>query len=167
MIEDEQSEVLAEAPVERKSRKLLVIVVSVLLLAALFRWRRPEARLVVAMACVPQLLYFADQLPLWLVPKTRRESMLLSATSLVAWTLALVTAGRGERQPAFSSMWFVMAGVYVPALVMVLRRPNEGPVPQWLERALMRVPAAVRGRASSGTAQVGDTSGAVEASGSR
>jgi flagellar FliL protein len=35
MIEDEQSEVLAEAPVERKSRKLLVIVVSVLLLAAL------------------------------------------------------------------------------------------------------------------------------------
>jgi hypothetical protein len=44
----------------------------VLLLAAL-RWRTPEGRLLLVSACVPQLLLFADQLPLWLVARTRRE----------------------------------------------------------------------------------------------
>src|SRR4029079_7018721 len=56
-----------------------------LILLVLLRWRRPEARLMAAMACVPQLMYFADQLPLWLVPRTRRETMLLSALSSAAW----------------------------------------------------------------------------------
>ncbi len=69
-----------------------------LALLALLRWRRPEARLLVAMACVPQLMYFADQLPLWLVAKTRRESILLSATSLVAWVISLQAFNR--RGPA-------------------------------------------------------------------
>ena len=135
----------------------------VLLFAALLRWRRPEARLIAAMACVPQLLYFADQLPLWFVPKTRRESMLLSASSLIAWTVALEWAGRTERQPAFSSTWFVMAGVYVPALLMVLRRPNEGPVPHWLEPVMARMPAALRGQPSSAPAPGDEKSGVLEA----
>ena len=109
-----------------------------LILLALLRWRRPEARLVAAMGCVPQLMYFADQLPLWLVARTRRETMLLSGLSGAAWVASLVTNIRAGRQPAFSSAPFVLVGVYLPTLVMVLRRPNEGRLPEWLERALAK-----------------------------
>ena len=105
---------------------------------ALLRWRRPEARLVAAMACVPQLMYFADQLPLWLVARTRRETMVLSAVSATAWVASLLVNIQADRQPAFSSVPYVLAGVYLPVLVMVLRRPNEGPLPEWVERALAK-----------------------------
>jgi hypothetical protein len=118
----------------------------VLLLVGLLRWRRREARLIVAMGCVPQLLYFADQLPLWLVPQTRRESMCLSTTSLLAWTLALTLATRAGQQPAFSSNVAVLLGVYAPALLMVLRRPNEGALPDWLERGVAPLPVWLAGR---------------------
>ncbi len=117
----------------------------VLALLALLRWRRPEARLIVAMACVPQLLYFADQLPLWLVPQTRRESMFLSAGSMVAWAAAVIINTRAGRIPAFSSAPFVLAGVYFPALIMVLRRPNMGELPPRLERASAKLPTWIRG----------------------
>lgn len=118
----------------------------VLLVFALLRWRRWEARLLVAMACVPQLMYFADQLPLWLVPRKRRESMLLSATSIAAWAAALITATNAGRQPAFSSEVFVLVGVYLPSLWMVLNRPNEGALPAWTERVASGLPAWLRGR---------------------
>jgi len=110
-----------------------------LILLALLRWKRPEARLVAAMACVPQLMYFADQLPLWLVARTRRETMLLSAVSAGAWVASLVVNIQAGRQPAFSSVPYVLVGVYLPVVVMVLRRPNEGPLPPWLEQALAKL----------------------------
>jgi len=112
-----------------------------LILLALLRWRRPEARLVAAMACVPQLMYFADQLPLWLVARTRRETMLLSALSASAWVASLVVNIQADRQPAFSSVPYVLGGVYLPTLIMVLRRPNEGRVPEWFDQILKRTRA--------------------------
>jgi hypothetical protein len=117
-----------------------------LALLALARWRRPEARLLVAMACVPQLMYFADQLPLWLVARTRRESMLLSATSLVAWLISLQALNHSGGLPAFESNSLVLAGVYLPAFIMVVRRKNEGHVPAFVERATARWPGWIRGR---------------------
>jgi hypothetical protein len=116
-----------------------------LTLLALVRWRRPEARLLVAMACVPQLMYFADQLPLWLVAKTRRESMVLSVASVVAWVIALQALNRPGGQPAFESNSLVLVGVYAPALVMVLRRDNSGRLPAFIERRIARWPAWIRG----------------------
>jgi hypothetical protein len=118
----------------------------VLLLLALLRWRRWEARLLVAMACVPQLMYFADQLPLWFIPRARRESLLLSATSVAAWAAALITASNAGRQPAFSSELFVLAGVYLPCLWMVLSRPNEGAMPAWIERVASGAPRWLSGQ---------------------
>jgi len=114
-----------------------------LILLALLRWRQPEARLVAAMACVPQLMYFADQLPLWLVARTRRETMVLSAVSATAWIASMIMNIQAGRQPAFSSVPFVLGGVYLPVLVMVLRRPNEGQVPGWLERTLVKARALI------------------------
>lgn len=122
------------------------------LLLALARWRRPEARLVAAMALVPQLMYFCDQLPLWLVPRTRRESMLLSTTSLIAWVSAMIVAVRQARQPAFNSGWFVLLGVYLPALLMVLRRQNEGWLPGAIERRIDGLPRWLAGARLSGEA---------------
>jgi hypothetical protein len=116
-----------------------------LALLAIARWRRPEARLLVAMACVPQLMYFADQLPLWLVAKTRRESMLLTATSLVAWVISLQALNRPGGMPAFESNALVLLGVYAPALAMVLRRRNEGTIPSFLEQRIARWPKWIRG----------------------
>jgi hypothetical protein len=59
-----------------------------LLLLAAVRWRRPEARLFLAMACVPQALFFYDQLILGLIPRTLRQSLILSLASfalLLTW----------------------------------------------------------------------------------
>jgi len=56
-----------------------------LLLATLVAWRRPEARLLLAMSVVPQALFFYDQLPLWLVPRTLRQSLVLSLYSGIAF----------------------------------------------------------------------------------
>lgn len=56
-----------------------------LLALALLRWRRPEARLLLAMACVPQLLFFYDQLPLCLAARNRREHFALTVPSSAAF----------------------------------------------------------------------------------
>jgi len=92
---------------------------------------------------VPQLMYFADQLPLWLVAKTRRETMALSGLGAAAWVASLVINIRVDRQPAFSSAPYVLAGVYLPVLIMVLLRPNEGQVPDWIERTLAKTRALI------------------------
>jgi hypothetical protein len=64
----------------------------VVLLLALIAWRRPEARLLAVLSVVPQALLFYDQLLLWLVPRSRRQSIALSLASLVlflAWRWSL------------------------------------------------------------------------------
>ncbi|MFL5575712.1 MAG: hypothetical protein ACJ79S_07090, partial [Gemmatimonadaceae bacterium] len=56
----------------------------ILLLAAL-RWRTPEGRLLLAMACIPQFPFFYDALPLWLVARTQREALNLTWCSWAAF----------------------------------------------------------------------------------
>jgi hypothetical protein len=86
---------------------------------ALLRWRTPEARLLLAMAAVPQLLFFADQLPLWLIPRTRSQTTLLSGLSLLGYGLFYLTLGQGDRYvPAAEP--FVLGFIYLPALALVL-----------------------------------------------
>jgi hypothetical protein len=90
---------------------------------AVVRWRTPEARLLLAMAAVPQLLFFADQLPLWLIPQTRSRTTLLSAFSLAGYGLFYLSLGQGERYvPAAAP--FVLGLIYLPALAMVLFPPR-------------------------------------------
>jgi len=115
----------------------------------------------VAMACVPQLMYFADQLPLWLVPRTRRQSIVLSGLSMVAWATALIKAMGAGRLPAFNSEQFVLAGVYLPAVVMVLARPNNGRVPSWVERVASRAPAWLKGHPTGDTGELDTNRNAV------
>jgi hypothetical protein len=123
-----------------------------LLLLALVRWRRPEARLVAVRACVPQVFLFADQLLVSaLVPRTKLEHGAMTAAVWAAYALTPTPSGSGERLMTLSQP-YIIALVYGAALLIVLRRPNEGTAPGWLETAIVRVPlpAWLRGRGRTG-----------------
>lgn len=113
-----------------------------LLLLAALRWRRPEARWLLALALIPQAPSFYDQLLLAVVCLTSRESLVFAASTVVLFFYV----GFNTPQPDYES-WgrLVRNGTlwicYFPALVMVLRRPNEGPLPPFLERATARLTA--------------------------
>lgn len=119
-------------------------------LLSLLRWRRPEARLLALMACVPQLPFWSDQLALATVPETRREviwSLLGGHLCFIAWFIFApkVIYYVPVMQP------YALIGTYVPALVMVLRRPNAGSLPAWIEQLAARLPACLRGTSTSVT----------------
>jgi hypothetical protein len=110
-----------------------------LLFLALLRWRRPEARLLVALACVPHTTLLYETLPLFLVPESWRQSILLVALNWVAQILVITfqpydsLADRARMSATLS-----MALLYLPCLIMILRRPNEGVIPAWVARGAVR-----------------------------
>lgn len=88
---------------------------------ALLRWRRPEARLIFLLACVPQTVSWYETFPLLLVATTFRESLILSVASFLPLMLEI---GWGERNFYPTSIAALMLFAYVPPLILVLRRPN-------------------------------------------
>jgi hypothetical protein len=107
---------------------------------AVLRWRRPEARLVLALACVPQTPLLYETLPLFLVPFTITEAGVLWLGSWIA-ALWLSLAGPFPSDLARFTVSANAIGwtLYVPATVMLLRRPNVGPTPERLERLVRRL----------------------------
>jgi hypothetical protein len=107
-----------------------------LLLLALLRWRRPEARLLAALAVVPHTPALYDALLLlFLVPRSRVQAI---ALSVLTW-VQFMAEGWLRTGDTFEAMMavrgpMVVALVYLPCLAMVMRRPNEGPVPAWAEQ---------------------------------
>lgn len=99
----------------------------ILILTALSRWRRPEARLLVVLACVPQTTLPYEALLLFLIPRTWRQGLTLTALS---WGMLVFTRfttdpqSLTERVLAYGPMMTVW--LYLPCTLMVLRRPNEG-----------------------------------------
>lgn len=101
-----------------------------LVLLALTRWRRPEARMLVALACVPQTPLQYEAVPLLLIPRTFWQSALLVGLSYAQHqTLQLITPEHGTPQPEYMDMsgMLVVLFLYLPCTLMVLRRPNERP----------------------------------------
>jgi hypothetical protein len=94
-----------------------------LVLLALLKWRRPEARLLVGMSLMPQTFFWYDTLPLFLIPGSLRESMVLAFTSSLAFALQIgmvqVMTMTGRLGGAL-----IIFSTYLPCLWMVLRRPN-------------------------------------------
>jgi len=118
-----------------------------LALLALLRWRRPEARLLAALACVPHTT-FGYELTLLcaLVPQRWPEYMMLVIAS---WGLGITRVGLAT-SASLAENWAIVATwsvwwVLVPALLMVLLRPNVGQVPAWIERATARLPRWLAG----------------------
>src|SRR5512138_3062500 len=124
----------------------LLLPGGMLVLAALTRWRRSEARLLVALACVPQSLLLYEIVPLALVPRGWRQATLYVLVSHAIWRWLLAQNPwplRVEYVRASGSLYTLF--LFLPLTAMVLRRPNEGVVPDWLECRITRWPAWLRG----------------------
>jgi hypothetical protein len=97
----------------------------VLLLLALLRWRRPEARLLAAYALVPHTTVLYEAAPVLLVAETRRECLSLAVASGIAFLVQ--HSVRAPDTPTYIwrlgevTLWLV----FMPALVIVLRRKNR------------------------------------------
>jgi hypothetical protein len=115
------------------------------MLLALLRWRRPEARLLAVMAVVPQSPFVYEALPLFLIARNRFETYTLVIGSDLALAVYALT-DRTDVSGFFAANSLAMlVTMYIPALILVLRRANDGSVPQWLERASRLLPAPIRG----------------------
>ena len=103
-----------------------------LTLLAVVRWRRPEARWLLALSLVPQAPNFYDQLLLTALCVTTWETAVLSATTYLLFFYvrhyAPLPDAAWQQLVGNATLWFC----YLPCLVMVLRRPNEGALPGFL-----------------------------------
>jgi hypothetical protein len=139
----------------------ILTLLGAFLLLALFRWRREDGRLVLGMAAVPQLPMFADQLPLMLVAKTRVESMILALLSHVGGIVWLKTRSPDDH-PSTSAALYVLAFAYLPALALVLGRPNEGTIRDWLGRLSFRLANPAQDLAERRTLAVHEQPGSID-----
>ena len=99
-----------------------------LLLAALLRWRRPEARLLAALCCLPHVTTLYETVPLFLVTSNRHQAYLLLVLSYVAAVVQAWLVPTGSLLEQVVGRWPVLLLLlYLPALVMVMLRPNEAP----------------------------------------
>ena len=109
------------------------------ILIVLLRWRRPEARLILFLACIPQTGSWYEALPLLLVAQTRRQSQVLSLVSSLGFILIrYLIHGQPEAQFNREVSQLMVAFAYLPAAIVVLKRENNGSLPAWL-RALSRI----------------------------
>jgi hypothetical protein len=113
---------------------------------AILRWKRPEARLVLALACVPQTPLLYETVPLFLVPLSIAEGGTLW---LGSWIAALWVSLSGPFASDLARFTVSVDAIgwclYFPAVIMVLRRPNVGPAPAFLDRLVRRLGGDRRG----------------------
>ena len=100
-----------------------------LIVLAVLRWRRPEARLLIALALIPQTPNWYEALPLHLIPATYRQSLAYSLVSSLGYVIAGCSFGTIRRAPTSDVGSMMVAFAYLPALALVLRRKNEGELP--------------------------------------
>lgn len=115
-----------------------------LLLLSLLRWRRPEARLLLALAVVPQNMVIYATLPLFLIPRTFRESLVMVTLNNLAFAFITLVLGM-PRSPAenYYNGDTLVVLCYLPCLIMVLRRPNVGDVPEWIDKHMAHLSSSV------------------------
>src|SRR5207248_9261830 len=100
-----------------------------IILLPMLRWRRPEARLLAALACVPQTPAFYEALPVLLVAGGIGELVVLVLLSDASYLVSLVLAPDSTSVAESALLYGRLINVfyYLPALVVVLRRRNEAP----------------------------------------
>jgi hypothetical protein len=96
-----------------------------LLLLGLLRWRRAEGRQLAAIALVPLGPYIYEGLPLLLFARTRRELLLLTCCGTMGLLAGLLIMREGGPGHNPIDWLIVLFSCYLPALLMVLRRPNR------------------------------------------
>jgi hypothetical protein len=114
-------------------------------LLGLLRWRTFEGRVLAAMTLMPLAPFHYDHLFLWLVPRTWRQSLALSACSWVSVIAVLATTPHDLTRDPRAVQTMIVAGMYLPAALLVLRAPNVGHAAAWVERMVRDWPAWLRG----------------------
>lgn len=97
-----------------------------LVLLAVLKWRRPEARLLVALACVPHTAVLYEAVPLFLVVRNGWEGALLSVMTYVVFALAPAPPFLPTVAVTYTYASWMMWLLYLPCVAMVLMRPNVG-----------------------------------------
>ena len=108
-------------------RPLVLSSIGPVMLLAILRWRRPEARLLAAMACVPMNPGLYEGVMLFLIPQSAREALVLATTSWFIEPLVnlQVKPGAWYADISLASGRAMLVCMFVPALVMVLLRSNR------------------------------------------
>ena len=107
--------------------------VGFLILPVLLRWRRWESWLVFISACLPQTFMWYSALILLAAAATYREALVLSLVSTAGFALTLFAI---EMNPAGLPriMWTIyLCTTFVPVVIAILRRPDTGELPAWLD----------------------------------
>lgn len=99
-----------------------------LMLLALLRWRRTDARLLALLSSAPLTLAAYDALPLVLIPQTRNEVLTLAAGATIAQRIMAQRPDMPFLAWTAQGATTLLVCCFLPALLMVLRRPN---VSQW------------------------------------
>jgi len=120
-------------------------------LLAILRWRRPEARALLATTLSPLNPQFYDHLGVWLSAASWRDSLILSACGWVGFLTFVATAPHDLTRNALPAHLSLSLGVYLPAALLLLRHPNTGELPPRLERATRWLPRWLRGARPEGT----------------
>jgi hypothetical protein len=99
-----------------------------LLLLALLKWRRWDARLLLMLSLVPQTPVLYTVLPLGLLARSRAQALLFCLATYLAdfaQVYFVPRAAPGTHMQVAASCLNVF--LYLPCLVTVLRRPNANP----------------------------------------
>jgi hypothetical protein len=108
-----------------------------LMLLALLRWRRPEARWLIATACVPGTPGIQEAIVFFTWPLSFRQLLVLGLLSHGALWVGVLARQRGDFYSYVGVASIAnLVFIYLPALFIVLRRPNEGNVPRVLDRLI-------------------------------
>ena len=96
-----------------------------LVLLALLKWRRTDARLLLGLACIPHTTAPYETIPLFLIPETWLQAWALWTLALLAFVAQWATGPYSSQEAYWASgaQWIV-ALLYLPCLGMVLSRPN-------------------------------------------
>jgi hypothetical protein len=117
--------------------------------AGLLRWRTPEGRALIAFTVIPVSVFPYDHLMLWLIPRSFRETLLLTWTAWLTAPAVLGFNAAPSRTTLLLIQGAIALGTVVPATFLVLRRPNVGRAPRWVERLVAGWPRWARGSAEA------------------
>ncbi len=103
----------------------LMVLPGFLLVLSILAWRSREGRLLIAMSVLPQLLFWYDQMLLFLIPRTARQMAAFVGASWLgygAWFLAVTYLHEWANMYGTVDLAapFVIVTVYLPALDLVL-----------------------------------------------
>jgi hypothetical protein len=95
-----------------------------LLLLGLLRWRLPEGRQVAAAGLVPLSPHLYEAVPLALVARNRSEMLALTLCGTLGLAAERIWPSIRVPDHSVSRWWIIFIAAYLPALVIVLRRPR-------------------------------------------